>query len=98
MVQDDLRMVHANDNGMIDEPPMVRVPLGRPEQTYAHQGNLILPLRFARLMPGWQVAGASGEEVAAPPAPAVPRPTAAARRPPSARLWRRAPRRAPACR
>ena len=42
----------ANDNG--DGPPAVTVPDGRPQSTYAHRGNLILPLRFARLMDGWQ--------------------------------------------
>jgi len=45
-------LMPANDNG--DGAPAVRVPEGRPEGAYAHQGNLILPLQFARLMPGWQ--------------------------------------------
>jgi len=63
----------ANDNG--DGPPAVRVPDGRPQNTYAHQGNLILPLRFARLMDGWQ--GRSAALVAA----ALQRRTPALRRP-----------------
>ena len=52
----------ANDNG--DGPPAVRIPDGRPESTYAHRGNLILPLRFARLMDGWRGKSA-GEGTAA---------------------------------
>jgi hypothetical protein len=96
MVQEELWTAHANDNDLQGERPLVRVPVGRPEQAYAHQGNLILPLRFARLMPGWRVA-----QTATPvPAPArmAPRRTAARRRPPSARLWRLGDRRAPASR
>jgi hypothetical protein len=91
-------MAHANDNGVCDERPVVRVPVGRPEQAYAHQGNLILPLRFARLMPGWQVAGAASPEAAAPATPPTPRRTATSRRPSPAPLWRLARRRAPASR
>ena len=95
-------MAHANDNGGCDERPVVRVPVGRPEQAYAHRGNLILPLRFARLMPGWQVAGAASPEAAAPattpPAPATQRRTATSRRPAAAPLWRFARPRAPASR
>jgi hypothetical protein len=46
----------ANDNaGPADQRPRVTVPAGRPERAYAQQGNLILPLRFARLLPGWAV-------------------------------------------
>jgi len=72
---------------------------GRPEQAYAHQGNLILPLRFARLMPGWQVAhGDSGEAGAPTPAPPAPRRTAATWRSSSARPGRVGGRRAPASR
>jgi hypothetical protein len=41
----------ANDNAW--EPPVVRRPAGRPEAAYARSANLILPLRFARQMPGW---------------------------------------------
>ena len=106
MVQVELQALHANDNGdgngMPEVRPQVRVPMGRPEHAYAHQGNLILPLRFARLMPGWQVADGEVKEpatAAAPaPAPPAPRRTAASRRPPSARLWRLGLRRAPASR
>ena len=100
MVQEEeLRMAHANDNGVCDERPVVRVPVGRPEQAYAHQGNLILPLRFARLMPGWQATHAgSSEGQAAAAAARAPRRTAASRRPLAARLWRLAPRHTPASR
>jgi hypothetical protein len=41
----------ANDNAW--EPPVVRRPAGRPQAAYARSENLILPLRFARQMPGW---------------------------------------------
>ena len=41
----------ANDNAW--EAPVVRRPAGRPEAAYARSANLILPLRFARKMPGW---------------------------------------------
>jgi hypothetical protein len=40
-----------NDNAW--EPPVVRRPAGRPEAAYAKSANLILPLRFARLLPEW---------------------------------------------
>ncbi|HEX3695089.1 MAG TPA: hypothetical protein VH374_06835 [Polyangia bacterium] len=44
----------ANDNaGTTDEPPSVRTPKGRPASVYAQQGNVLLPLRFARRMAGW---------------------------------------------
>jgi len=99
MVQVELQAMHANDNGVADERALVRVPVGRPEQAYAHQGNLILPLRFARLMPGWQVAhGDSGEAGAPTPAPPAPRRTAATWRSSSARPGRVGGRRAPASR
>ncbi|HET6148070.1 MAG TPA: hypothetical protein VFH68_11120 [Polyangia bacterium] len=97
MVQVELQGMHANDNGVGEERPTVRVPVGRPEQAYAHQGNLILPLRFARLMPGWQVARAGSGAAEAPTAPAQRR-TAPGRRPPPAPLSRPARRRAPASR
>jgi hypothetical protein len=41
----------SNDNGW--EPAVVRRPAGRPEAAYARSANLILPLRFARLLPQW---------------------------------------------
>ncbi|HEY2901951.1 MAG TPA: hypothetical protein VGL59_15320 [Polyangia bacterium] len=44
----------ANDNARTtDGPPAVRTPKGRPAFVYAQQGNLLLPLRFARRMAGW---------------------------------------------
>ena len=44
----------ANDNaGIGEERPAVMIPEDRPDQAYARRGNLILPLRFARLMPDW---------------------------------------------
>jgi hypothetical protein len=49
----------ANDNGAPPETrnqkPVVSVAGGRPEQAYACSGNLILPLRFARRLAGWQI-------------------------------------------
>ena len=42
----------ANDNAT----PVVRAPRRRPDATYAASGNVILPLRFAERMPGWQQA------------------------------------------
>jgi hypothetical protein len=81
MVQRELWGAHANDNGVSDQRPTVRVPVGRPEQAYAHQGNLILPLRFAQLMPGWQVGPA--REAAAAKVAGAPRRTAPARRAPA---------------
>lgn len=45
----------ANDNAKATEGrPVVRSPKNRPELVYAQQGNLLLPLRFARRMPGWK--------------------------------------------
>jgi hypothetical protein len=37
--------------------PVVSVPGDRAEHAYACAGNLILPLRFARRFPGWEVQG-----------------------------------------
>ncbi len=51
----------ANDNGApaagtrADDAPVVSIPGDRVEHTYACSGNLILPLRFARRLPGWQL-------------------------------------------
>lgn len=83
MEQGELWGGHANDNGVIDERPAVRVPVGRPEQAYAHQGNLILPLRFARLMPGWRVALAPSRDAVTAPVAGATRRTAPARRAPA---------------
>jgi hypothetical protein len=41
----------SNDNAW--EPPVIHRPAGRPEAAYARTQNLILPLRFARLLPEW---------------------------------------------
>jgi hypothetical protein len=50
----------ANDNAYATGRPVVRVPGGRAEATYARSENVILPLRFARRMTGWQAdAGSS---------------------------------------
>jgi hypothetical protein len=59
---------HANDNdndndsavGAADEDaanqrPVVTIPARGPEHAYARRGNLILPLRFARRMGGWNI-------------------------------------------
>jgi hypothetical protein len=49
----------ANDNTW--EPSTVRTPARGRDAVYARSGNLILPLRFARRMSGWQhVHAASG--------------------------------------
>ena len=45
----------ANDNAYVTGTPVVRVPGGRTEATYARSENVILPLRFARRMAGWQL-------------------------------------------
>ena len=37
-----------------DEQPVVTIPAGHPERAYVRRGGLILPLRFARRMAGWQ--------------------------------------------
>jgi len=44
----------ANDNAYFVGAPVVRTPRGRSDATYARSENVILPLRFARRMPGWQ--------------------------------------------
>ena len=44
----------ANDNAYHVGAPVVRTPRGRSDATYARSENVILPLRFARRMPGWQ--------------------------------------------
>jgi hypothetical protein len=41
----------SNDNAW--EPPVVRIPAGRPYAAYARSENLILPARFARRLPEW---------------------------------------------
>jgi hypothetical protein len=41
----------SNDN--MWEPPVVRIPAGRPYAAYARTENLILPARFARRLPEW---------------------------------------------
>jgi len=43
----------ANDNGW-RERPVVRAPRRRQDETYARWENLILPMRFAVRMQGWQ--------------------------------------------
>ena len=49
----------ANDNAYVSGRPVVRIPRGRSEATYARSENVILPLRFAQRMPGWSCAPAS---------------------------------------
>jgi len=44
----------ANDNAYTAGKPVVRVPRGRTDAIYARSENVILPLRFARRMTGWQ--------------------------------------------
>ena len=44
----------ANDNAYTMGKPVVRVPRGRADATYARSGNVILPLSFAQRMPGWR--------------------------------------------
>ena len=44
----------ANDNGYFMGAPVVRAARGRSDATYARSENVILPLRFAQRMPGWQ--------------------------------------------
>jgi hypothetical protein len=44
----------ANDNAYTAGRPVVRVPRGRADRTYARSENVILPLRFAERMTGWQ--------------------------------------------
>lgn len=44
----------ANDNAYFAGAPVVRTPRCRSDATYARSENVILPLRFAQRMPGWQ--------------------------------------------
>jgi len=44
----------ANDNAYFVGTPVVRTARRRSDATYARSENVILPLRFARRMPGWQ--------------------------------------------
>ena len=44
----------ANDNAYTAGKPVVRVPGGRTDATYARSENVLLPLRFARRMTGWR--------------------------------------------
>jgi hypothetical protein len=44
----------ANDNAFTLGKPVVRAPRGRSDATYARSDNVILPLRFAQRMAGWQ--------------------------------------------
>jgi hypothetical protein len=46
----------ANDNAYTTGKPVVRVPRGRADATYARSDNVILPLRFAQRMAGWRPA------------------------------------------
>ncbi len=49
-----MKVPSANDNAPApDGRPSVRTPRNRPHLRYAFQGNLLLPLRFARRMAGW---------------------------------------------
>jgi hypothetical protein len=45
----------ANDNAAPRPVPIVRTPRARANATYAYADGVILPLRFARRMPGWAV-------------------------------------------
>jgi len=45
----------ANDNAYATGKPVVRAPRGRADATYARSENVILPLRFAQRMSGWQL-------------------------------------------
>jgi len=49
----------ANDNGW-RERPVVRASRRRKDETYARWENLILPMRFAVRMAGWQDVAAKG--------------------------------------
>jgi hypothetical protein len=49
----------ANDNGW-RERPVVRAPRRRQDETYARWENLILPMRFAVRMAGWDQVAAKG--------------------------------------
>jgi hypothetical protein len=44
----------ANDNAYFVGAPVVRTPRRRSDATYSRSENVILPLRFAQRMPGWQ--------------------------------------------
>ena len=44
----------ANDNVYATGKPTVRAAGGRADATYARSENVILPLRFAQRMAGWQ--------------------------------------------
>jgi hypothetical protein len=58
----DRRAPCANDNTPVaDERPVVTVPRDRPELAYARRDNLILPLRFAQQMRGWEAGGHWGQ-------------------------------------
>ncbi len=50
----------ANDNQFRFGAPVVRAPRRRPRALYARSDNLILPLRFAERLPGWQARAAGG--------------------------------------
>ena len=45
----------ANDNRFCFEAPRLRTARGWSRALYARSENVILPLRFAERMPGWQV-------------------------------------------
>jgi hypothetical protein len=49
----------ANDNSYATGRPIVRVPRGRAEATYASSENVILPLRFAQRLAGWSAGSAT---------------------------------------
>ena len=48
-----------NDNAPPRKSPVVIIPRGRKENAFARAENLILPLRFARRMDGWETTGAT---------------------------------------
>jgi hypothetical protein len=50
----DLGAPPANDNAWVRGRPIVRTPRGRSRATYAASENLLLPVAFARRMPGWE--------------------------------------------
>ena len=59
----------ANDNGVpldLRGAPVVRAPRRRPQAPYASAEGVILPLAFARRMPGWQSSRVRPELGAAP--------------------------------
>jgi hypothetical protein len=58
----------------LGEQPKVRTPRGRPHATYACAHGVILPLRFARRMSGWDGEGRARPSVRGPgPRRASPR-------------------------